>query len=243
MKTKSKFYEAADLLFKRIRTEQNGNIEKAAEAIVERIKGAGAVHLFDTGHIIDSEMVNRAGGLVLLKRFKYSLTLEANAFARERSGISTSQEGLASYALRCGNVMPNDVMVIGSVSGKTMNVIDLAYECKKMGILVIAITSIAYSSKLKTDHSCGKRLFEIADIVIDNCAPFGDAMLTVEGIEAKCSPASGIAAAYIMWALCADIEDKMLELGLTPGVYKSINYPANVPYNEKLNERYEKTGY
>lgn len=79
-------------------------------------------------------------------------------------------EGLAAYALRASGALPGDVMIIGSVSGKTMNVIDLAIEAKKFGLKIIALTSMAYSAQVKSEHSSGKRLFECADIVLDNCA-------------------------------------------------------------------------
>lgn len=239
---KERFYEAADALFARIRTEQKENIEKAAALMADSVAGGGCIHLFDTGHIIDSEMINRAGGFVLLRRFRYGLNVESSASKRDRAGLESSQEGLAEYALRASSVKPGDVMVIGSVSGKTLNVIDLAAACKAWGVKVIGVTSVAYSSTLETTHSSKKRLFELADVTIDNCAPFGDAMLEVEGIEAKYSPASGISAAYIMWAVCAELLEDLLAKGITPSILKSVNYPPNVEFNNKLYKRYEEEG-
>jgi uncharacterized phosphosugar-binding protein len=157
-------------------------------------------------------------------------------------GKNSSMEGLAAYALKHGNILPGDTMVIGSVSGKTLNVIDLAVECKKVGVNVIGLTSVEYSKTLESGHSCGKRLFELADIAIDNCAPFGDAMLDIEGVEAPFIPASGIAAAYICWALCAELVEKLMEKNITPSILKSVNYPPNVEYNNELYKRYNKNG-
>jgi uncharacterized phosphosugar-binding protein len=239
---KEKFYGASEKLFETIRESQKKNIEAAGQMMAESVAAGGCIHLFDTGHIIDSELLNRAGGLVLMRRFRYHNGVESSAKKRSMEQKNTSMEGLAEYALRAANILPGDVMVIGSVSGKTLNVIDLAVECKKMGVKVIGITSIEYSKTLESGHSCKKRLFELADVAIDNCAPFGDAMLDIEGIEAPFIPASGIAAAYICWAVCAELVDRLIEKNIEPSILKSVNYPPNVEYNNKLYKRYDEEG-
>ena len=70
---------------------------------------------------------------------------------------------------------------MGSVSGKTANVVELALQARAHGLTVIALTALAYSSQLASEHPSGKRLYEVADLALDNHAPFGDAMLAVEG--------------------------------------------------------------
>jgi len=239
---KERFYDASANLFESIRESQKANIEAAGQIMADSVANGGCIHMFDTGHIIDSELLNRAGGLVLLRRFRYHNAVESSAKKRPMTGKNTSMEGLAEYALRSANVMPGDVMVIGSVSGKTLNVIDLAVECKKLGVKVIGVTSIEYSKTLESGHSCGKRLFELADVTIDNCAPFGDAMLDIDGVEAPFIPASGIAAAYLCWAVCAELVEKLMEKNITPSILKSVNYPPNVEYNNKLYKRYDEEG-
>ena len=246
MSTKEKFYTAVEELQKKIRDTDNDKIEKAAQLMADSIEHDGTIHLFDTGHIIDMEIINRAGGLELMRPFKYNLNVISNDRKREertKKEKSTSIEGLAALALNQGDVLPGDVMVIGSVSGKTINVIDLALACKKMGVKVIALTSVEYSSKVDAPHSSCKHLYEVADIVLDNCAPYADAMLEIEGLDSKFIPASGLAAAYIMWALNADLVDKLLEKGIQPGVLRSVNYEPNRQYNIDLNKRYKEKGY
>jgi uncharacterized phosphosugar-binding protein len=239
---KERFYDASAGLFEKIRNSQKANIEAAGQIMADSVANGGCIHMFDTGHIIDSELLNRAGGLVLFRRFRYHNGVESSAKKRPMTGKNTSMEGLANYALRSANVLPGDVMVIGSVSGKTLNVIDLAIECKNLGVKVIGVTSIEYSNTLESGHSCGKRLFELADVTIDNCAPFGDAMLELDGVEAPFIPASGLAAAYICWAVCAELVEKLMEKNITPSILKSVNYPPNVEYNNKLYKRYDEEG-
>jgi len=239
---KERFYDASADLFGRIRESQKANIEAAGQIMADSVANGGCIHLFDTGHLIDSELLNRAGGLVLMRRFRYHNGVESSGWKRSMKDKNTSMEGLAAYALRSANILPGDVMVIGSVSGKTLNVIDLALECKNFGVKVIGVTSVEYSKTLESGHSCGKRLFELADVTIDNCAPFGDAMLSIDGVEAPFIPASGLAAAYICWSLCAELVEKLMDKNITPSILKSVNYPPNVEYNNKLYKRYDEEG-
>ena len=239
---KERLFAAIEQVYEKIRNTQTGNIAAAAEVMASSVKNGGCIHLFDTGHIIDSEMFNRAGGLVLMRRFRYGLTLESSMRKREIQN-EHALEGLAAIALRQAGVQAGDVMVIGSVSGKTINVIDLALACREIGVKVIGVTSVTYSEQLPPVHSCGKKLYELADVVLDNCAPFGDALLQVEGVEAPCFPASGLAAAYLMWAVNAALTERLLQAGITPSVLKSVNYPPNVEFNNQLYQRYDETGY
>ncbi len=237
------YFETVDGLLKKVRESQRESIIATGHAMADAIAKGNAVHVYDTGHIIDSELICRGGGLMALKEFKYRLNVENGVRRRDRSGIDTSMEGLAMYALRASRALPGDVMIIGSVSGKTLNVIDLAIEAKKFGMTVIALTSVAYSSSVESKHSSGKRLFECADIVLDNCAPVAEGMIPVEGLEAPFAAASGLSAAYLMWSACAVTVEDLLARGITPSVFKSANYQDGPAYNDKLTEYYEKTGF
>lgn len=242
--TKKKFYQAIDELYAKIRDTQADNIESAGKLIADTIEKGGCICIYDTGHLINSELLNRAGGPVYVRRFNYNLGIDNHTRKRDKAaaGVNPSAEGLADYALRMSGMLPGDTLIIGSVSGKTLNVIDLAVEAKKFGLNVITLSSHEYSAQLESQHSCGKRLFELGDINIDNCAPFGDAMLDVAPYDHKIIPASGLAAAYIMWAVITDATDFLLEKEIIPGMLCSVNYPPNVEYNNNLYKQYEETG-
>lgn len=243
-KMKNQYFAAIDELYGRIRATQSENIDAAGKLIADTVAGGGCVSIFDTGHLINSELLNRAGGPVYIRRFNYGLSVDNHTRPRDKAaaGVDPSLEGLANYALRASGTLPGDTLILGSVSGKTMNVIDLAVEAKKFGVNLITLSSHEYSSALESHHSCGKRLFELGDVNIDNCAPFGDAMLDVEPYEHKIIPASGLAAAYIMWAVICEATEYLLDSGTTPGMLCSVNYPPNVEYNNKLYRQYEQEG-
>ena len=225
-----------------VETTQREVCVEAGKLMAACVAKGGGVHVFDTGHIIDHELIYRGGGLLLLKQFKFSLQIENPVRERDRSGLDRSMEGLAAYALKASGALPGDVLFIGSVSGKTRNVIDLALAAKAFGLTVIAVTSLTYSRSVESEHSSGKRLFECADITLDNCTPAAEAMLDVEGLDAPFAAASGISAALLLWSCCAACVEEMLARGLQPSVLRSQNFPGGAEYNEMLHKRYAETG-
>lgn len=237
------YHQAVDDLFSRIRTTQRENIIKAGKMIADAVDKGGCVHICDSGHIIDSELIYRGGGLILYKALKYGLNVQDATRTRDKTGMNTSMEGLAAYALRASNVMPGDVIILGSVSGRTLAIVDMAYEARKMGVKLIAITSMSYATQVESPHSSGKKLYELADITLDNCAPAAEAMLEVEGLEPRLCAASGLSAAFIMWSITTVVVEELMKIGKTPGVLKSANFPGGNDYNKTYVEpRYEKEG-
>ena len=203
-------------------------IQQAAKLCADTLEKGGVIHIFDSGHMVSSELIHRAGGLAALSALSFKLEVDnlvrtrADAPPNANPGISHKyiEHVFESNQLRAG-----DVLFVGSVSGKTPNVIELALQAKAHGLTVIGLTSIAYSSRLDPMHPSGKRLYEVADLVLDNHAPYGDAMLEVEGLDYAICPASGLGAAAIMWAIMAGLVEEMLARGLKPSVYPSVNRP------------------
>jgi uncharacterized phosphosugar-binding protein len=238
-----RYFEEIDKLYTKVKTTQKENIIKAGKMIAESVENGGAVHICDSGHIINSELVERGGGLMLYKRFEYKLDVTNPVRPRDDADKNKSMEGLAKYALRASNVLPGDVMILGSVSGKSLNMVDMAIEAKKMGVKLIVLTSVGYSSEVESEHSSGKRLFELGDVVLDNCAPAGEAMMYVEEMDQNICAASGLSAAFIMWSVTTVVIEELLEKGITPSVFKSHNYPGGPEFNLELREKYKNTGF
>ena len=238
-----RYWEHIDELYSKVRGTQKDNMIKAGKLIAGAVSNGACVHIHDTGHIIDSELIYRGGGLILYKKLKYQLTVDNPVRKRDRSDMDTNMEGLASYALKASGVRPGDVIIIGTVSGRTFSAVDLAFEAKKMGVKLILITSMVYANSVEPVHSSGKKLFEIVDVVLDNCAPAAEAMMEVEGLEARLCAASGLSAAFIMWSITTVVVEELLEKGIMPGVLKSANFPGGNDYNKGFVEpRYETEG-
>lgn len=238
------YFKAIASLLESVASDETPRIEAAAQECASSIAAGGVVHIHDSGHMLNSELVHRAGGLVGFTPFTFALNVSnPNAFRDKSGGKPDLTSETVALALKAGNIKAGDVLFVGSVSGKSAKIVELAVQAKAAGVKVIAVTSIAYSSELKSEHPSGKRLFEVVDLAIDNHAPYGDAMIEAPGLPVKACPASGIAAACIMWAIIAGIIERLLQMGIEPSVYRSANAPGGLDDGNRQRERYKEYGY
>lgn len=226
---------------------QGENLGRAADLISEAVAAGGAAHLLDTGHLLMQEMFGRVGGLMLLRPVKVAVEVENPGPARagriKRKVYLDEIPGLPEFVLDRSDVFPGDVLIVGSVSGKNVLPVGVALLARERGIKVIALTSVAYSSSLAPQHPSGKRLYEVADVVLDNCGAVGDASLEVPGLDARIGPTSGIAAACLMWMLEAEVVERLLAKGLKPHVYLSNHLPGADEFNRRALAEYARVGY
>lgn len=238
-----RYNEAIDNLIHKVRTTQRENIIKAGEMIADTVANGGNVYLSQICHWIEWDLINRGGGPLFYKHFAWKMDVEKNGRKREDAGFGEDTWGMAEYALKSSDLKPGDILMVSSVSGRTKSVVDLAYEAKKLGVKVIAFTSMEYTKAVDPVHPSGKRLYEFVDLAMDNCAPAAEAMIDVPGIEAKYAAASGIACDILLWSMTSVAIEKLQEKGITPGILKSANFPGGPEYNKKLNENYDKFGW
>jgi uncharacterized phosphosugar-binding protein len=223
---------------------QTPAIQQAAKLCADALERGGSLHIFDSGHMVSQELVHRAGGLAALNALTFQLVVNHVVRARPDNPQPASLSySYIEHVFETNQLRPGDVLFVGSVSGKTPNVIELALQGRAHGLKVIVLTALSYSSMLESEHPSGKRLFECADLVIDNCAPFGDGMLSVEGLEYPVCPGSGIGAAVALWAVVAGTIEEMLGRGLTPTVYPSVNRPDGREVLERAYETARQKGY
>lgn len=209
-----------------LRTVEAENIKKAASACAKSMMNGGVVHIYDTGHMVSSELINRAGGMVGFAAFGFNMTVNSENVRGDREPDNSPDPDLIRLALKRSAIRSGDVLVVGSVSGKTFNPVEVALQASAMGVTVIGLTGVEHSKAIQSEHPSGKRLFEVADMVIDTHVPPGDAMLDVPGMERKICPASGICAAAALWAMTAIICQEMTKAGKPPTTYRSVNLPG-----------------
>ncbi len=89
-------------------------------------------------------------------------------------------------------------MMVFSASGRAAVPVEMALGASARGLQVVAVTSVEESSAGPATHSSGKRLFEIADVVIDIGTPPGDALVAIEGLEYPIGPGSTLANAAVV---------------------------------------------
>lgn len=239
------YLKAVDALFHKVRETQRDAVIAAGELIADSVDAGGCVFVSRICHGVEGDVLYRGGGPMFYRLFQYELKVEnAAARVRDRSDMDMSMEGLGAYALKNSGIRPGDVLIVSSVSGRTASVVDLAYEAKKIGVRLIVFTSMVYATQVDAIHSSGEKLYEMADVVIDNCAPPAEAMMDVPWLDSKFAAASGLASDYLIWAITAVAVEALHLRGKTPGILRSANYPGGNDYNKTVVEpHYEEYGW
>jgi uncharacterized phosphosugar-binding protein len=221
-----RYFDAVDGVLQAIRDTQRKAIEQAAEAIAESLASRGVLAVMDTGHMLRHEAFNRAGGLMAIVPFSYGLSVECpiehRAVTRTPEEEAELERRTVALALDKSKLRRGDVLIINSNSGRTRNVIEVAVHCKERGITTIAICSSEQMRGCPAAHGSGKKLFDVADICIDNCGPFGDASVEVTDNEKMC-PVSGMAGAYVLWAVQAAAVERLQTRGVNPTIFRSVH--------------------
>jgi uncharacterized phosphosugar-binding protein len=213
----------------RVANEQSAAIEQAASMVTECLARDGVVHTFGTGHahLIAAEPFYRAGGLapvnaILDDRITFSLGALESTQAERTSG-------LASTILQSQSISPKDVAIVISNSGRNAVPVEIALAFRERGVSVIAITSVAQSEASTPRNSAGMRLFEVADITIDNCGPVGDATLPIAGVRFAVGPSSTVAGAAIINAIFVQTAILLAQRGSAVPVLPSGNLEMTPP--------------
>lgn len=230
-----------------LRATSAEGIRQVADACVHCLLGGGAIHVYDTGHLVSRELINRAGGLAAFVPFSFALTVDnphpSRDSERDLRGDRPATAETVRAALAQSNVQSGDVLILGSVSGVSPIVVELALQARQLGVVTVGLTSFEYSDQLEPRHPSGKRLREVTILALDNGAPYGDAMLTLEGLRHPCCPFSGLGAVLCLWALVAEICERMAQMGSAPTVYPSINLPEGPALYAEERKRVTERGF
>jgi len=234
-----KFFDGVISLLNAVREKERENILKAATLVKDCLKNDKIIHVYGTGHsqVLAVEIFCRAGGLVPVNGI---LDIGSSVYAGALK--STGVERLPGYAnilLNYYDVGEGDVLIIISNSGRNALPIEMAMGAKERGAKVIAVTSIKFSSSFPSRHPSGKRLYDVADVVINNHVPIGDAFLEVEGLKTKIAPVSTIINSAILHAITSEAVRMLLEEGIEPSVWMSANVPGSDEFNKEYIRKYK----
>jgi uncharacterized phosphosugar-binding protein len=227
---------------------QAAAIDAAATLGAAAIRDRRPIHIFDTGHLISHEFIDRTGGLAAYTSLSFGATLgrENQWIAATRAQLDPSggqsAHILVDWLFEQGTIQPGDPIILSSVSGTNALVVELAQQARERGVGVIAVTSVNFSRELVSSHSSGKRLFELAHLVLDNGAPYGDAALAIEGLDTPVAAWSGLAGAALMWAVTVGIIEKCVAADIVPTIYTSYNLPGGGERYRAARENYREFG-
>ena len=226
-------------LIQKVEQTQEENIKAAAALIAATIRNGGVLHVFASGHshMLMEEIFYRAGGLVPVNPiFEPSLMLHHGA---AKSSSFERVEGIAGTILGQVETKPGEPIIIISNSGINAVPVEMAKEAGALGMKVIALTSLEASKNFASRHSSGKKLFEYAAVVLDNCVEYGDAIAGVDGLKQKMGPASTIVGAVILNSVMIETTKLLISWGMKVPVLMSSNIPGGSEYNAALIEEYK----
>lgn len=241
---KDYFTKTQELLTK-IAETQIPAVEQAAEICAERIAKGGLVFLFGNGHsrMMCEEMTPRQGCIVgFVALVELALSNHANIVGTNglRAPLHLEKfEGYSEEILKSFKFGPNDAFIIISTSGIRPVIVEMAMGAKERGLPVIAVVSRKHCDNSKSNHSSGKKLTDIADVVLDNHAPAGDCVLELEGLEWRTGPVSTVTGAMLINMLRCEVAARLLKKGKKPVILPSHQFIGNTSAEEQLDEFYE----
>src|ERR1017187_3012073 len=245
MSSAAEYFDKTTALLAELRAHELANIEAGAEVCANAIAQGGLVFLFGNGHsrMMCEEMTPRQGcfpGFVAL----VELALSNHANIVGMNGLRAplfleKYEGYAEEILKGFRFGPHDAFIVISTSDKRQVVVEMAMGAQKRGLPVIATCSRRHSEKPVAAHSSGKKLIDVADIVIDNHCPPGDCVLELEGLEWRTGPTSTVTGAMAVNMLRGGVPRRLRAKGHEPVLLPSRQFVGNARAAEQLERFYE----
>ncbi|WP_405149897.1 SIS domain-containing protein [Sphaerisporangium sp. NBC_01403] len=216
-------------------------VGEAASLLCACLRGGGVIQAFGSGHseAIAMEIAGRAGGLVPTNRLALR---DLVLYGGESPDVLRSAElerdpSIAHRIYDLAPVQPRDAFVMISSSGVNGSVVELASIVKERGHGLVALTSVRHSTEMKSRHASGLKLLDLADVVLDNGAPYGDAVMPLpEG--GTFGAVSTITSALLAQMVVAEVVRELLEAGEVPPIYRSANVVGGDEHNRALESRY-----
>jgi uncharacterized phosphosugar-binding protein len=211
-------------LLDHIETTQMDAIAEAAAICADTIAAGGLVHLFGSGHsrIPAEEMFPRYGSfpgfhpIVELSMTFHTQIVGSNG--QRQAMFIEEVEGLAEVILSNFTFGSDDAFIVFSVSGRSAVPVEIAMGARERGMPVIVATSVAESMAAPPRHPSGTRLLDQGDVVIDLGTPPGDALVTLDGLDAPVGPGSTLAYAAIVNEIKVRTAELLVAAGKMPPV-------------------------
>ena len=217
-----------------IKTTQTEKIKAAAELVAKVIENDGIIYIFGCGHshLIGLDCFYRAGGLANVCAMLDTDLMLHNGAAK--SSKMEKMSGIAENVFERYCISEKDILFVVSTSGKNAVPCEMAETATKNGIKNIAVVSGTYFND-KTDT---KKLYECADMYIDNCVPHGDAVMDITGSKVKMGSVSTAASSFILNAVLLEAAEIAAKNGAEVPIYKSGNVEGGAEYNKALIKKY-----
>jgi len=239
-----RFYHAALERLGQLLDPQRAALDRAATLCTNAIAGEGLVHLFGCGHsrMLCEEMTPRQGcfvgwhTIVELGLTYHNPIVGPNGLRQSLHLEKTP--GYAEQILRNFAFGPLDVFMVISTSGIREIIVEMAEGAKRRGLSVIGVVSRAHCEQARPAHPSGKKLTDVADVILDNGAPVGDTLLSLDGSPNKTGPFSTLGGAMIMNMLRCEVAQRLVDRGIEPVFLPSHQFVGSRSVEEQLEHFY-----
>ncbi len=169
-------------------------IQQAAERFAATIRAGRLVHVFGTGHsrMAVEEVFPRYGSfpgfhpIVELSMTFHNPVVGANG--QRQAMFLENVQGFGPVLWRNFITAPEDCLLAISSSGCSAATVDVALEAKRLGMFVVALTSMAHAAVSSPNHESGQKLSDVADLTLDQHAPAGDSAVWINGLVTPVAP-------------------------------------------------------
>jgi uncharacterized phosphosugar-binding protein len=215
-------------------------IQRAAELMADSIAAERWVHTFGCGHatIPVEEMYPRIGGFV---GFHPMVELPLTFFTRITGEMGIHQflfleraEGYGRAIMKGYEFDRRDTMWIFSHTGINNVNIDVALRAKELGLRVVATGSAEQAASSTPRHPSGKKLFDLADVVIDTRVPAGDSSVPLAGHQDNVGPVSTMAFVTVVWMTITTVAEILATRGVRVFIHPSHNVPGDTNAHKRL---------
>jgi uncharacterized phosphosugar-binding protein len=215
-----------------VATSETTAIERAAQLCARAATTGGRVFAFGAGHAyaFAAELHSRAGGLELFRAMNLD-DLRTTPRLRSAELSDSAPERCAPNGprlLQRHGVRHEDVLIIASQSGRNAAAVEMAIAAHKGGMPIIAVSSVQHATGTASRHHSGHNLVDVADIVIDNHCPVGDAMIEVGEQQSICA-GSTVSFATIAQLLNEATYRQLRSLGVEVRIIRSANLDDDPP--------------
>jgi uncharacterized phosphosugar-binding protein len=233
------FGERMSQLITALASSQREAIVAVASQVEATVVAGHSLFAFGCNHsgLLVQDLYYRAGGCMLVNPLwgpGMNLQTDPPLFTSDMERMP----GLAQRILDHSPLSAGDLLFVVSTSGRNTVPVEMAEKAKERGAVVVALTSLAYTHSVTSAAPSGRRLFEVADYVLDNGAPAGDALLTLSGLEVPVAPVSTITGSFVLHAVMAVALESMAAHGLTVPVFRSGNLEGGREHNQAVFRQY-----
>ncbi|TNE61885.1 MAG: sugar isomerase domain-containing protein [Alphaproteobacteria bacterium] len=216
---------------------QSVAFDAAVTLFSDAIMADRIIWAFGAGHsqIPVMELFARAGGLANVgPMLDGSVSMHQGA---RRASAFERAPGIAKLVWDRYRATAGDLMIIVSNSGINASAVEMAMLAQEAGLKVIAVTSVAQSSATEARHESGHKLMDLADVVLDNGAPYGDNLLETDGYAyGGFSSLSGL---FLLQAVQAEAIARCLASGHAVPLFQNQNSGGRENPNAALFAKYE----